>query len=327
MSLIGAPDLKLFPQAFNARSVVFRAGLELGIMHWGLAAMAQLRAAGLLPRLTLFNRPILWASELLKPFGTDRGAMSVDVTGIRDGKPVRRRWQVIASAGDGPFLPAVPARAIVRKLSAISPGARPCLSDLTLKEIENAAEGLSVEFATSEDEAPALFQRALGAAWQDLPASVRRLHSIQDIESFSGQVAVKRGKSLLARLAAWLYGFPPASENLPLTVAKERKGEKEVWRRSFAGHRFRSSFTPSPRPGHIRERFFPLTFEMKLEARAGGLSFCAVRGWFAGIPLPAWLLPRSEIREYEDRGRIPLRCGCLPAARRALDPLPWTSEA
>ncbi len=151
-SLIGAPDLKLFPQAFNAQSVVFRAGLELGVMHWGLAALALLRALRLLPNLLVFLGPILWMSERLKPFGSDRGAMAVEVTGIRGEKLVRRRWQVIANEGEGPFIPAIPARAIIRKQSAISPGARPCLAELTLQEIQDAMLGLSVEFALSEAE-------------------------------------------------------------------------------------------------------------------------------------------------------------------------------
>ncbi|MGO8953250.1 MAG: hypothetical protein ACLPWS_15180 [Rhodomicrobium sp.] len=156
-SLIGAPELQLFPKAFNARSVVFRAGLELGVMHWGLAFLARLRALGLVPNLTVFLGPILWMSERLKPFGSDRGAMAVDVTGLKDGKSIRRRWQVIANAGDGPFIPAVPARAIARKLKAVDPGARPCLSDLSLQEIESAMAGLSVEFATTEEETQASY--------------------------------------------------------------------------------------------------------------------------------------------------------------------------
>ena len=90
-SLIGAPELQLFPKAFNARSVVFRAGLELGVMHWGVAFLARLRALGLVPNLTVFLGPILWMSERLKPFGSDRGAMAVDVT-----RP--QGWQVDKAA-------------------------------------------------------------------------------------------------------------------------------------------------------------------------------------------------------------------------------------
>jgi saccharopine dehydrogenase-like NADP-dependent oxidoreductase len=143
--VIGAPDLKLFPDAFGARTVIFRAGLELGLMHRSLAVLGKLRARHLLPNLTAFLGPILWASEWLEPFGSDRGAMAVDVTGLLDGQAVTRRWQIIASKGEGPFIPAVPARAIVRKYGSIPPGARPCLFDLSLSEIESAMAGLSVE--------------------------------------------------------------------------------------------------------------------------------------------------------------------------------------
>ena len=301
-SLIGAPDLTLFPQAFGARSVVFRAGLELGVMHWGLALLARLRAARLLPPLTLLAGPILWASLLLKPFGTDRGGMTVDVTGLKDGKAVRRRWEAIATGGDGPFIPAVPARAIVRKLSAIAAGARPCLFDLTLAEIEDATRGLAVEFANSEEEAPALFEHALGGDWLALPASIRRLHSVRDLESFCGRAQVTRGKGLLAGVAAWLFNLPPAGENIALTVTKTRMGECEVWERNFAGRIFRSRWSTSPRPGHARERLFGLTIEAELEARGGCLHYSIRRGWLAGIPLPAFLLPKAQIREYEQGG-------------------------
>ena len=301
-SLIGAPDLTLFPQAFSARSVVFRAGLELGIMHWGLALLASLRAARLLPRLTLFAGPILWASLLLKPLGTDRGGMTVDVTGLNAGKPVRRRWQVIATGGDGPFIPAVPARAIVRKLGAISPGAKACLSDLTLKEIEDATRGLSVEFATSEEDAPTLFERALGSDWQALPASIKRLHSVRDVESFSGRAEVTRGRGPLARLAAWLFNFPAAGEDIAVTVTKECRGEGEIWERDFSGRKFRSHWSLSRRALCVKERFRPFTIELELAADAGGIRYSVRRGWLAGIPLPGGLLPRSEIREYEEGG-------------------------
>ncbi len=301
-SLIGAPDLTLFPQAFGARSVVFRAGLELGIMQWGLALLARLRAARLLPRLTLFASPILWTSLPLKPFGTDRGGMTVDVTGVKDGKPVRRRWEVIATGGDGPFIPAVPARAIVRKLSAVPAGARPCLFDLTLAEIEDATRGLAVEFATSEEAAPALFERVLARDWNSLPASIRRLHSVYDLESFSGRAQVTRGTGLFARLAGWLFNFPPEGEGIALTVTKTRVGECEIWERNFAGRIFRSRWSPSPLPGHAIERLFGLTVEARLEPAAGSLHYAIRRGWLLGIPLPALLLPKAQICEYEEAG-------------------------
>ncbi|MGA7328703.1 MAG: hypothetical protein WBX25_30525 [Rhodomicrobium sp.] len=96
------------------------------------------------------------------------------MTGLEEGKAMRRRWQVIANASEGPFIPAVPARAIIRKHTTIRPGARPCLFDLTLSEIEGGMAGLSVEFSTSSSSAPTLFENALGEKWRALPSSVRR---------------------------------------------------------------------------------------------------------------------------------------------------------
>jgi hypothetical protein len=100
-----------------------------------------------------------------------------------------------------------------------------------------------------------LFQEAVGDRWRELPACVRRLHSVEDVESFSGRARVTRGSGLLAWSAASLLGFPEAGDDVPVTVTIARTAEGEVWERNFAGRRMRSVLTPSPRPGHCRERF------------------------------------------------------------------------
>ncbi len=218
-------------------------------------------------------------SLLLKPFGTDRGGMTVEVTGLEAGEALRRRWQVVATGGDGPFIPAVPARAIVRKIDAISPGARPCLFDLTLKEIEDATRGLSVEFATSEAEAPPLFGRVLGGVWQALPAPIQRLHSVYDLESFCGRAYVTRGKNLLARFAAWLLNLPDAGEDVALTVTKERRDDGEVWERNFAGRKFRSYWSASRRALRLKERFAGFTIELSSQrAQPASAILCGAAG-------------------------------------------------
>jgi hypothetical protein len=300
-NFIGAPDLKLFPSAFGARSVLFRAGLELGLMHWGLTALAHLRKFRLLPGLQLFLGPLLWMSRKLERFGTNRGGMAVDVIGIADGKTVRRRWQVIAEKSDGPFIPAVPALAIVRKMPLIAPGARPCLHDLTLSEIEHAMAMLSVRFTSSEAPAPTFFEKCLGENWWKLPESVRRLHSVQDVESFSGRAKVTRGTAFLSRVAAFFFRFPEPGEDVPLTITKQRTAQDEIWERAFGGRKFRSYLSPS-RPSHYKERFFAFTYEQELPVEEGSLYLPVRRGWFLGIPLPALWLPRSESREYDVNG-------------------------
>lgn len=127
--------------------MLFRAGLELNAMHWGLSLLAFLRARGVLPRLQPLTGSLLWMSRRLERFGSDRGGMTVEVVGEGGGKTVRRRWQLIAEEGSGPFVPAIPALAIANKMPDIAPGARPCLHDLSLSEIEWATASLPIRFS------------------------------------------------------------------------------------------------------------------------------------------------------------------------------------
>jgi hypothetical protein len=163
--------------------------------------------------------------------------------------------------------------------------------------------------AQLQDPAPTLFQTALGDKWQELPACVRRLHSVQVAESFSGRAQVERGRGIVARLAAWLLGFPAAGDGVPLTVTKTRTGAGEIWERNFAGRRFRSVLTPSDRPQHYRERFGPFTYEQELPVEDGVLHFPVRRGWFLAIPIPSLLLPRSCSREFAADGAFQFDVG------------------
>lgn len=50
-------------------------------------------------------------ADLLAPFGSGRGGMSVTVTTCKE----KRSWRLLAEDGDGPFIPAVAARALLRR--------------------------------------------------------------------------------------------------------------------------------------------------------------------------------------------------------------------
>jgi hypothetical protein len=150
--------------------------------------------------------------------------------------------------------------------------------------------------------APTLLQTVLGDAWQRLPRSVQRLHSVQDVESFSGRACIRRGRGLLARLAGWFFQFPTAGDDVELTITKRRTSAGEIWERNFAGRCFCSVLTSSLRPAHYRERFGPFRFEQELPLADGALHFVVRRGWFLGIPLPSMLLPRSCSKEFEVDG-------------------------
>jgi hypothetical protein len=124
------------------------------------------------------------------------------------------------------------------------------------------------------------------------------------VESFSGRAQITRGRGLLARLAASAVGFPPAGDDVPVTVTIARSGGGEAWERNFAGRRLRSFLSPSLRPGHIRERFGLATYEIELPVEDGALHFPVRRGWLLGIPLPSVLLPVSCTREFAVDGQF-----------------------
>jgi hypothetical protein len=273
-------------------------------MNLSLAGLASLRRRGLFRSTPLFEEVAWRLSTMIRPMGSDKGAMVVEVTGSADDKTVIRRWELIAGKGDGPFVPAVPVRTLLRQPQRIAPGARPCLGELRLADIEDAMSDLAVATASSEAPAEPLFEAALRDRWRHLPSAVRQLDTVHDVESFSGLAKVERGSSLVARLAAWFFRFPNGGERVPLTITKKRTAKGEVWQRDFGGRTFRSYLSPSSRPYHYKERFRAFTYEQELPVVDGALHFPVRRGWFLGMPLPRFLLPGSDSLECEIDGQF-----------------------
>ena len=299
---VEVPDIRLFPEFFGARSVIFRAGMELDVLNTAMRFVGAVRRRwtfAVTRRRAEFFRQL---ANLSLPFGTDRGGMRVAVVGRSGRAVIRREWRLIAEAGDGPYIPAVAARALMRRLDRVSPGARPCLAEATRTEIEAAMTDLAVSIETEESPYPTLFQSALAERWDHLPPEVKALHSVQDVESFSGTAHVTRGNSLIARFAAWFFGFPPAAEAVPLTITKTRTETGEIWERNFGGRVFRSYLTPAPVAHRYRERFWLFNYEQDLPVEDGCMRLPVRRGWFLGVPLPRLLLAKSDSREYAQEG-------------------------
>lgn len=328
--LIGAPDLLLFPEKFRAGAVTFRAGMELGVLNWAVSVFGWLHRRNILsPSKTVVGLAHC-ASTLLRPLGRDRGAMVVSVIGSEDGALVRRVWRLIAEGGDGPFVPTIPVRALLRRMDSIRPGARPCLGELTLHEILEAAADLRV---TSEhlSELP-LFKRLLRQKWVDLPDRVQSLHSVLGTGSFEGRARVSRGRNVLAQALAWLFSFPKVTDDIAVRVEIVETDKGETWTRQFGRKRFRSYLSRSLKRGNMVERFGPLSFEIDLQVKEGCLHFPVVRGRALGILLPAALLPRSEAREFELDGKFhfdvalgaPLGLGLMVRYQGYLEPR-WTA--
>jgi NAD(P)-dependent dehydrogenase (short-subunit alcohol dehydrogenase family) len=158
LSACDAPDTLLFPERYGGvRRVRFRAGVELGVLHLGLWALSWLPALGLIGSLEPLAGPCRAASTLLLPLGSDRGGMVVELGGAGPGAAASlvRRWTLIAEAGDGPWVPAVPAVILARRLAAgeaLRRGAMACLGLITLAEFQAATAHLAIGTAVEEEE-------------------------------------------------------------------------------------------------------------------------------------------------------------------------------
>jgi NAD(P)-dependent dehydrogenase (short-subunit alcohol dehydrogenase family) len=302
---IGVPDLDLFPSHFDAASVSFRAGLELGVMNRALALLSRLRARhpfAIRPGLVkLLKR----AADALERFGSDRGGMCVEVIGRAPDQGaferVRRRWTLLAEAGDGPWVPAMPVRALLRG-ALPEPGARPCLETPTLDQLERAMDDCRIRFERGEDGLRALFASVPGVDLLSLPEPIRSSHAVFHTRVLSGRARVERGRGLFARVLSAVFGFPPDSENIEVEVTKTREDGHETWRRRFGSSEFESRLRIVE--GRMRERFGAFEFELDLHIADASLHFPVRRGWLLGLPLPRSLLPRSEASEFVEDGRF-----------------------
>lgn len=298
-SFIGAPDLALFPRHFGARSVLFRAGLELRLLHFGLWALSLPVRWGLIPSLAPMAGSMRWLAARFERFGTDRGGMSVAVGG-RDaiGAPLLKTWTLVAEQGDGPFIPTIAGTLLVERIArdALLPGARPALQDLSLEEVEAGLTRLNVTCARASRPAPRLMEQALGARWHSLPAPIRRLHDVWDVERFQGQAQIAGARHPLGRMIAALFRLPRTGTDCPLEVTKTRSTHGETWMRDFNGRRMVSRLSRAG-PGHLEERFGPLRFRLRIDASKAGLTLHILSGSCLGLPLPKALLPRTVAQE------------------------------
>jgi Saccharopine dehydrogenase NADP binding domain len=142
-SVCDTPDQDLLVERYRpTRDAEFFAGVELSIMHLGLAALAlPVRwgvVASLRPISRLLHRVAIW----LHPFGSDRGAMIVRV----EGSGGVASWTLDASGNRGPYVPVLAAVALLRKWRSQlpQPGAHPCVGLLDLADFNADFDDLQI---------------------------------------------------------------------------------------------------------------------------------------------------------------------------------------
>lgn len=304
-SFIGAPDLRLFPQNYKARNVSFRAGLDLRVMHRGLWLLSLMVRGRLMKSLLPLAVPLKTIAQGLKHFGSETGAMVVEVIGTTaQGGHVEKRWELFVKQGVGPNIPTIPGQILLPKLitGRVSPGARPCLEEFSLNEAEQALQTLSVETSTHEQAVPLVFQSVLANEFGRLSPIHQDLHTVLSYRRWTGRASVQRGQNPLSLLAGAIAGFPKANDDIVVQVEMRRTKRGETWTRTFGAKRFRSYLSSKMKRDEtvLFERFGVLKFQIGLKLKDGKLHFPVKSGKFFGLPLPKILLPISDAMEFVD---------------------------
>lgn len=298
LALCETPDLDR-PAREHA---VFRAGLELGVLHLGLWLASLPVRRGWLPSLAPLAGPARVLARLLRGFGTDRGGMLVAAQGIdAAGCLVRARWWLVARDGDGPVIPSLPALALLRALDRgrIAPGAG-LASVLDLESFAAEFVPWRISASTDRQVLTPLFAAALGARFDALPAPLRAVHGA-GFRVLRGEAEVEPARGRLAGLIAASVGFPRRAGRVPLRVTMTAEPDgSEVWTRHFGDAApLRSRLHPCA-PGVVEEALGPLRVRLVLDASATSLVLRCT-GWRLGpLPLPRALAPRSASVESVD---------------------------
>jgi len=291
--------------------VKFSTGLESSLEQFGIGFIAYLVKIKLIQSIKTFIPFLLKARKITCLITGDTGAMMVVVTGLNEeGILSTVRWVLLAKHDHGPFVPILPAAAVLHALinNAFVPGANLALEQLNLGMIENQMKPYSISTQTEVAHMHSgLFPTVLGAKkYAQLPSIVRNFHNPDGAPVWVGEADVEASKNFLLTLVAKLLDFPEAGKKVPLCVTVERQVDPdnndqifETWTRNFAGKCFSSKLGCQRDSGFV-EKFGPLSFNIGLDVKEDCLVMPVI-GWkFAAIRLPAFLAPRSQASESED---------------------------
>jgi len=143
------PDTILLPRyAPDLQTVSFHAALAAPWEHLTLWSMAWIARVGVVKDWSRYGSSFTAVGKLFQKFGSDRGAMTVRVTGETElGAPVDRKWLLIAEDNHGPEIPCTPSIVIAKKLlhgNLIRNGAHACMGLFTLDEFKTELQEFSV---------------------------------------------------------------------------------------------------------------------------------------------------------------------------------------
>jgi saccharopine dehydrogenase-like NADP-dependent oxidoreductase len=305
VALCETPDLDLLVERYRPTAdAIFRAGLELRVLHESVGALGLLVRLGILKSLATLARPLRALAEMFKPFGTDRGGMRVDVLLENEtGQLLRRVWTLAADAGDGLYVPTLPALAALKMLGAGTlqwRGAAPCTGVIPYHAIaaEFGRHNITTQIQEIAQPAP-LFRRLLGDAYDGLPPAIRQAHEVQGVLILEGKADAASPDHVLGALIARLFRLPRSGSDMPVRVEMRSEDDgSETWTRIYPGVTMRSNLRNADSRTHqVDEVLGPLSIRLQCKPTERGLQLETLGARLFGCPLPDFLRPRSHASE------------------------------
>ena len=230
--------------------------------------------------------------------------MRVDVLLENDaGQLLRRVWTLTADAGDGLYVPTLPALAALKMLAdGTLPwrGAAPCTGFIPYDAIAAEFGHHNITTQTREIPAPApLFRRLLGDAYDALPPAIRQAHEVHGVLVLEGKADAASPDNFLGALIAQLFRLPRSGSNMPVRVEMRSEDDgSETWTRIYPGVTMRSNLrNADPGTHQVDEVLGPLTIRLQWKPTERGLQLETLGARLFGCPLPDFLRPRSHASE------------------------------
>jgi hypothetical protein len=149
------------------------------------------------------------------------------------------------------------------------------------------------------------FERLLGSTLEQLPPSVRHVHSSRARLAMVGSADITAASGLCP-LIFWIAGLPRAGRDVDVRVVSEQKENGvEYWNRKFADRRYTSTIEAGTGrdQGFLIEHFGLFDFRFHLNVLPQGLAWTLI-GWRClRVPLPRWSVPRIKRLESADGDR------------------------
>lgn len=143
------PDLGLFPERYpDLKTIHFRAGLEVPLLHLGLWGLSWLVRVKLLKNLRPLASVFYKTARLFNVFGSDRSAFHMEMKGQTvDGQEKKLTFYILTDAGHGPNIPCIPSILLAQYLArdeTRKTGAIPCMDIINLESYLDALKAYDI---------------------------------------------------------------------------------------------------------------------------------------------------------------------------------------